>query len=165
MTECQCDVCKNECIYTPGWFIPGEAEKAAEYMNLPFDKFFRQYLGVNWWERGPRTDNDIFVLAPAIVDMQPGREYPADPRGRCVFYEDGLCKIHDAKPFECAEFIHDDNNDEKNNRHWQVAEAWKEHQTQIYELLGRVPIAEKFDGNSLPNVLNGLFRFLVDLND
>ena len=29
--ECTCDICKQACKHKPGWFLPKEAEKAAEY--------------------------------------------------------------------------------------------------------------------------------------
>ncbi len=145
-SECQCDKCKGACKYNPGWFLPGEAEEAARYLNLPLKKFFKKYLGIDWWEADNKTDKEIFVLAPAITNMATGKEYPGDPRGECIFFKDGLCKIHPVKPFECSEYIHGDQN--VSNRHWEVAEMWKEHQSQIVELLGRKPIAAEFSGNS-----------------
>ena len=152
--ECKCERCKRACSYNPGWFMPGEAEKAATYLDLSLQEFFDQYLGVNWWEESEETDNDIFLLAPMIIDMQAGREYPGNPEGQCIFFENDLCKIHKVKPYECAEYIHG-HNDDIPERHWKVSEAWKEHQTQIEELLGREPKSEPFSGG----LLDGLFGF------
>ena len=133
--------------------MPGEAEKAAKYLNMSLQDFFNQYLGVNWWEADAKTDNDIFVLAPAIAGMQTGSEYPADPRGECVFFENGLCKIHPVKPFECAQFIHGDQT--VSERHWKVAKAWQEHQSQINSLLGHRPEASEFLHGGLFGLLGG----------
>lgn len=139
-SECKCEECKGACSYNPGWFMPGEAEKAAEYLGISLQEFFNQYLGINWWV----ADNDIFVLAPAIIDMTPGKEYPGDPRGECIFFKKDLCAIHVVKPFECAECIHTESEGVSNQRHHEVAEAWKDHQKQIEELLGRKPESADF---------------------
>lgn len=123
--------------------MPGEAERAAKYLGMTLTEFFKIYLGVNWLE----GDDNIFLLAPATANMDPGGEYPGNPRGRCVFFENGLCNIHAVKPFECSEYIHGDT--EVSARHRQVAQAWKAHQAQIVELLGREPEAEEYEGGGL----------------
>lgn len=147
--ECQCEKCKSACEHNPGWFMPGEAEQAAQYLELSMSEFFKKYLGVNWWEADDKTDDDIFVLAPAITTMTPGEEYPGDPRGRCVFFEDGLCRIHAVKPYECAQYMHES---DVSDRHWTVAQAWQDKQHEIEELLGRCPESSEYSG--------GLFSFL-----
>ena len=142
--ECTCEGCKNACSYVPGWFMPGEAEKAAEHLDLSLEEFFNKYLGVNWWE----DEEDIFVLAPAIIGEKTGSEYPGDPKGKCIFFNDKeLCDIHVVKPFECAELICNDT--KINERHEAVAIAWKNHQKQIVELLGRQPEAKAYYGGIL----------------
>ena len=142
--ECTCEDCKGACRYVPGWFLPGEAECAAKLMGLTLKEFFDQYLGVDWWE----GDEPIFILAPAIVGEAPGSEYPGDPRGTCVFFNsDGLCDIHQAKPYECAMYICNDDN--ASERHEKVAMAWKDYQTQIITLLGREPETEEYYGGGL----------------
>lgn len=40
--SCQCVRCVNACRYRPGWFLPGEAEKAAELKGVPLADFFKQ---------------------------------------------------------------------------------------------------------------------------
>ncbi len=143
--ECQCNKCKGACSYNPGWFMPGEAEKTAEYLNMTFQEFFNKYLGVNWWEEDVETE-DIFVLAPAITNMKTGQEYPGDPRGKCIFFKKGLCEIHEVKPFECAQFIHDKSTED---RHWNIAKTWKKNQLHIKKLLGRNPEASEYCGFGL----------------
>lgn len=134
--SCSCHGCQRACETKPGWFLPGEAEKAAALLNIPLQQFFNEYLGVDWWED---SLNPIFVLAPATTDMDTGEEYDSNPRGICIFYKDGLCTIHDAKPFECREFLHGDSRDTTYKRHQSVAAAWEENQKQISDLLGRKP--------------------------
>lgn len=136
MNDCTCDKCSAACVNKPGWFLPGEAERAAAHLGIPLVQFFRDHLGVDWREGEPTT----FVLAPALTTMEPGTEYPGDPQGRCVFLgEDGLCTIHPVKPFECREYLHDQARAETQARHEQVADAWKDYQQQIKDLLGREP--------------------------
>ena len=143
-TECQCNECKRACEHNPGWFMPGEVEIAAQHLGLPLQEFFEKNLGVNWWEAGDEIENNIFVLAPALVGEEPGYEYPGDPRGTCVFYKDGKCSIHAVKPFECAQFLHGQEFEMVHERHKAVAMAWQDRQEQIKELLGHEPEASEF---------------------
>lgn len=146
MKECQCEICQYACKHKPGWFLPGEAEKAAEFLGLTMPEFFAQYLGVDWWAGGKDgTGEDIFVLAPATTAMVPGEMYPADPRGQCVFFAQGLCQIHPVKPFECAAYGHEDKREQVQARHRQVAQAWQPYQEQIAEWLGHKPHAAELD--------------------
>ena len=140
--ECQCDRCQSACTHRPDWFLPDEAEKAADHLGLSLPDFFERYLGVDWWDGGFTPGSETFLLAPATVEMAPGQEYPADPRGQCVFFENGRCGIHAVKPFECSALIHGDPNVLKHHR--EVAEAWKPHQAQVEELLGHAPVSEMF---------------------
>lgn len=148
-------------MYKPGWLMPGEAEDAAKLLGLTLKEFFDKYLGVDWWEAseadetGDGTDVDIFVLAPALVNAEPGCEYPGNPRGKCVFYKNELCKINKAKPHECAKFLHNEKEMVKSKIHWKVASAWntKENQSQIAELLGREPEAEQYMGGLFGGLL------------
>lgn len=106
MPDCSCVVCQSACeamFGKPGRFLPDELEKAAALKNLSVQEFFNKYCGVE----GPLFDHEdvFFWITPAIVTMQSGTEYPAYPRGQCVFYKDGKCDIHEAKPYECRETL------------------------------------------------------------
>ena len=136
--SCECSKCQNACMYKPGWFMPGEAEKAAKLLKMTFWDFFEQYLGIDWWN-GKEYGQETFVLSPALADGPSGALFPQNPQGRCIFYEGTECIIHKAKPYECQMFWHGDK--EGRERHKQVAMAWKPHQKRIEELLGRKPVA------------------------
>jgi Fe-S-cluster containining protein len=135
--DCSCDICKSACTHKPGWFAPGEATKAAELLGLSEQEFFDRYLGVDFWMGSP----SIFVLAPATISMTPGGVYPYTPTGQCIFFKEGLCSIHAAKPRECAETDHVTSHEEfkeiKNN----IVNEWKEegNQQHITDLLGHEP--------------------------
>lgn len=141
MTEdCECSDCRAACMNKPGWFKPGEAEKAAKLVGLSLPDFFQKSLAVDWYEGDP----DIFVLAPATEVSGAGTEYPGDPRGECTLYEDGKCTIHAAKPFECRQYHHANPTTRGTNA--KLAAEWKEHQLQIERLLGRPPISQHYTG-------------------
>lgn len=132
MAECSCHKCQQACHSTPGGFLPGEAEKAAEFLGKSLQDFFDESLGVDW-------DKGVFFLKPAITRMSAGQEYPFSNRGTCVFLKDGKCSIHAVKPFECREYVHTDTSGEIRDRGVKVMEAWAPHQDQIKELLDRYP--------------------------
>lgn len=135
---CQCNTCKSACERRPGWFMPGEAEKAAELLGMTKKEFFDKYLGIDWWE----GSDPIFLLAPATHRSRPGQEYPSNPRGACVLFKDGLCSIHAAKPHECR--IWSCKTPVEEGEHEQVAMAWRDHQAEIVELLGREPMTKEY---------------------
>lgn len=140
-TSGTCEVCQNACTHKPGWFLPGEAERTADLLGLTLADLFHAKLSIDWWEAGPRMESTTFVLSPAVVHGPVGQEFAFDPRGVCVFYKDGRCEIHEAKPYECAAYVCSET--DVDERHLEVALAWREHQRQITELLGREP-NEKF---------------------
>lgn len=143
--SCKCETCKSYCKHRAGWFKPGEAEKAAKLLGLTFREFFNTYLAVDYLYASEKDNlpNDIFVLAPATTGTETGKEYPFNPHGKCIFYQRGLCKIHDAKPFECKNTWHE--KDDGENTHIIVGKTWANHQDQIKQLLGREP--ESASGN------------------
>ena len=129
--ECRCEICKQLCKKRAGWFLPGEAEKAAELLGMEFKEFFRKYLGVDYWM--DTVAGNTYVLAPATSGMNPGSMYGFLPFGACVFLtQDELCMIHDAKPYECAVADH---NGIQGGAHEAVAMAWRDHQEEVNKLL------------------------------
>ena len=135
--DCNCEKCCSACTNKPGWFLPGEAERVAEFLGIDLKELFDEKLVVDYYFRG--TDKETFVLAPAITDIKPGGLMPMNPLGQCVFYKDGQCSIHDVKPSECKEYIHSDTRDAIEARHINAADTWKDHQGQIWSLYGSIP--------------------------
>ncbi len=135
MNGCECEQCSNACSIKPGWFMPGEAEKVADYLGKSLQELFDTHLGVDWWV----SDLDVFLLTPATKNMESGQEYDSNPRGVCVFFDNGLCTIHSVKPYECKEYMHNDTSTKVSNRHKLVADAWHDYQDSIGALLGREP--------------------------
>jgi Fe-S-cluster containining protein len=146
VSGCTCADCTSACTFKPGWFMPGEAERAAEHLGTTLAELFRTKLGVDWWDD---PDRDIFLLAPAVTAMDPGEEYPGNPKGTCVFFVEGRCSIHEVKTFECREYHHDDAGQAVADRHRATGHAWDGHHEQIVELLGREPWAAPYEGGSI----------------
>lgn len=124
--SCTCERCVALCRYVPGCFMPGEAERAAELLGLPFDAFARQSLAIS-----EISDTDVLGLRPKTVG-----------RNRCVFLTPlGRCAIHAAKPFECAAAWCGDGWIERSDAAYhKVARAWQlsEHQQQLVQIRGLV---------------------------
>ena len=140
--SCTCQKCQNACRRKPGWFLPDEVEKAAEYLGLPSKDFFEAYLGIDWYYPDNWTTEIIFILAPALLGTDPGAEYPSKREGTCTFLEDGRCKIHPVRPYECREYVHSEPNKTLDLRHADVASVWKGHLDQIIDLLGWEPFVK-----------------------
>lgn len=137
--SCTCWVCRGACMTKPGWFLPSQLESLTKHLGATLREVFNEVLAVDWHE----DPNTVFLLAPAVRHVEPGREYPADPRGVCVFYDldSGECTIHSVKPYECRRGHHTRNHQQNLAVKRHVREQWnnQESQTLIVDLLGRVP--------------------------
>ncbi len=98
------------CMSNPGWFAPGEAEKAAEVMGMEMADFVNAFLVV---DHAKTTIGVIEGFVPA--KMGPGGDHVETPgtktgpsykftQGRCVFYTGTGCLIYEARPFECTRY-------------------------------------------------------------
>lgn len=141
MLSCTCDKCVGACRSKPGWFLPGEPEILANYLGISLKDLFTTSLIVDWWV-GNIDEPDIFLLAPATTISGAGKEAPYNPMGQCIFLDsNNRCRIYPARPHECSQYIHTQNNSEIDDRHKATAWAWQKHQEQIENLLGRSPSA------------------------
>ena len=131
--ECSCDKCVAACKKKPGWFLPEEVKPAADSLGLTEKEFFDRYLAVDYF----LGEEEKSVISPATKTMNPGDVFPFNPIGECIFLEDGKCKIHSEKPYECK--IYDHRNLVPKDTHKKVAESWIPHKLKIAELLGREP--------------------------
>lgn len=109
--DCTCEKCVNACRWNPGWFMPGEAEKAAELFGMDFESFKAKYLVVDYWLGEEWSGGDIDVLAPRKLDgvtpegcPRVGFMYPFSA-APCIFLKDDRCSIHAAKPHECRQAL------------------------------------------------------------
>lgn len=156
--DCDCEVCISACRNKPGWFLPEEIKPAADLLGMTEQDFFNQFLAVDYYGNPEHFD---FVVAPATVNIESGKEYPLDPTGKCVFLtEDNKCKIHAAKPYECKQYDHRKKlDDAARESHKKVSEAWISHKEKITQLLGREPEVQ------LPNPLELMLFMLKTLSN
>jgi len=119
VSECDCKSCQNACKYRPGWFLPNQVADIEKFFNKPISLLLGEKLSIDWWE-----EENILILAPQLKNND-DIQYPADPRGECVFFNDNKCDIHKIKPFECAEYLHDENIIKNKERHKFVKDEWK----------------------------------------
>lgn len=135
--DCSCKSCQGKCERRPGWFLPGEAEKAAALKGLSLEEFFKRYLAVDWWEGS--GDREILIISPANTSITSGKMFSQNPIGQCIFLKEGLCDIHEAKPYECksasCSSIDKKSNEDVYNDHKAVAKSWIQHQEQVKSLL------------------------------
>lgn len=98
-TSCDCSKCAAACRTMPGYLIPGDIERIAEYVGADPDnedfllKNFRASEGPLVVKNGER------FRIPTIVPAQ------FDDNGRCVFMtREGKCSVHPVSPFGCSRF-------------------------------------------------------------
>lgn len=121
---CECPSCVAACTQKPGWFLPDEVAEAAKFLGLTAQEFFDKYLLVDYWYGPPHT----YILSPAVGGAESGGMFPFNPKGTCVFLKNDKCSIHPVKPFECREYMHDEERHAAMERHEQVAKAWENRQ-------------------------------------
>lgn len=108
--QCSCPQCVSACKNDPGRLVPADLPALASFLDLTVDELIAAYL-----VKIPLSEKDkVYALAPA---KRKGRRFLADPgtivpdyytseRGICVFLdENGLCTVHDVKPFECGAYM------------------------------------------------------------
>jgi Fe-S-cluster containining protein len=119
------------CRTSPGWFAPGEAEKAAELLGMTPDAFVREYLIIDHVEvDGVKVE----VFAPVKLGRDGNPLIPTATRADrlysllrspCVFFNGQGCKIYGARPIECRTYVCT-NPPEKNLSHEEIGRMWLE---------------------------------------
>ncbi|MBN2402090.1 MAG: YkgJ family cysteine cluster protein [Spirochaetes bacterium] len=110
MQSCTCEACVSACKNDPGRLVPEDIPKLAEYLTIREEELLSKYLVKICLSK----EHNIYALAPAKLK---GRRFIAEPgtkapdyyqkeRGKCIFLgKDGLCDVHEAKPFECSAYM------------------------------------------------------------
>jgi len=121
------------CRNNPGWFGPGEMEKAAEHMGMEPEAFFRKYLVVvSTPVATPEGRVTVSAFAPAKVDAEGNPQTPTGERvprvydfmsGACIFYQNQRCAIHPARPIECRRYFCEQP-EELNMSHAELGRLW-----------------------------------------
>jgi Fe-S-cluster containining protein len=120
------------CRSSPGWFGPGEVEKAAASKGMEPDAFVKKYLIIDTVQV---DGQEIHAFAPVKLDRfgKPAFEttkvvdtlYRA-LRGTCIFFDGEGCGIYQARPIECAKYVCT-NQPEDNLSHVAIGKMWLKH--------------------------------------
>ena len=111
MESCSCDECISACKNDPGRLVPDDLPKLSKFLSIDISTLEKEYL-----VRIPITYNGttVHALAPAKRKgkrfvAEPGttaKDYYTDEEGVCIFLDDqGMCGVHEAKPFECDAYM------------------------------------------------------------
>ncbi len=119
------------CKSSPGWFGPGEVEKAALVKGMSPDEFVREFLIVDSVE----VDGEpVHAFAPVKLDRfgkpqaEPGSRVDGTYRyfrGACIFYTGEGCGIYQARPVECRAYVCTQL-PEENLSHQEIGRMWKQ---------------------------------------
>ena len=123
------------CQSSPGWFAPGEVERAAAVRGEEVDAFVRAHLIVDGLEL-----DGVWVHVFAPVKTGRGGEpvvptaRPVDDlyrafRGTCTFFDGEGCGIYEARPYECAGYVCTIE-PEDNPSHEAIARMWRDQEAE-----------------------------------
>lgn len=130
---------------SPGWFGPGEVEKAAEYLGMAPEEFVDDYCVVDWIAVAdpdvPDHARVVQAFTPVRVDeegapvsptgQRVAAQYPLVKSDRCIFLNreadrskgESPCQIYPARPLECRKY-HCMNDEEDNPKKATTAGLW-----------------------------------------
>jgi Fe-S-cluster containining protein len=136
--NCSCERCQSLCRNKPGWFLPEQIKVLAQRQGLGVEALFRSHLTVD----AVLVERDgspvaSYVLAPAMVGKPAGEISDPEARGVCVWFRDGQCAIHEAKPLECREVDHTTTPREGDLLRASILEQWRPHKKLVQDLYGK----------------------------
>ena len=106
---CACKHCVAACKRQPGWFAPGEVEKAAALLGMDLAMFKARFIIREFWTGDSTTNGKtVYCYAPRKTGVDKRRKTAsygaAFTPAPCVFLTpENRCRIHAAKPEECRE--------------------------------------------------------------
>ncbi|MBN2441571.1 MAG: hypothetical protein JXJ04_09490 [Spirochaetales bacterium] len=122
---------KGDCCRSfPGWFGPGEVEKAAQHLGMEVDDFARKYLIIDGIEVEGHGWVDVF--APVRLNKHGLPAFPLLSRvdvfyryfeGPCIFFKENGCILYPCHPIECRHYFCGQP-EEENLSHQEIARMW-----------------------------------------
>lgn len=107
---CNCDKCAALCHGKPGWFMPGQATKAAAEIGVTLASFFKSFLTRDFFVADYDADNEgdhssrVYLLSPAWAENN-GRTAgynDVNRRGACALLGSSGCRLSfENRPLEC----------------------------------------------------------------
>jgi hypothetical protein len=134
MMACQCATCQSACETTPGWFHPDQIAPLADNLGLTEQQLFDQHLAIGHMDKagvGP-----TYYLTPAAANHPAKSVNERGGGGRCHWFEDGRCKIHEmGKPAECQWSSHDRTPPEFIEFAGGILRAWESQQRMVAKFI------------------------------
>lgn len=84
---CRCESCANGCRYGSGSLVGKDIQKIAKHLGITEDVLKKEFL-----EEVEKFNTKKF--RPKI--LRKNKQY-----GKCIFFDENRCKIHEVKPLEC----------------------------------------------------------------
>lgn len=134
-TTCSCESCVNHCKHLPGYLIPADIERIAQFLGNKNIVAF--------------AIENLLASSGATV-MKAGRLFQIPtlvPRrkedGSCVFLsENNLCNIHAVSPFGCSFFDSHQSGEEANMRSsrglCEIARCWANPNIHAYTIIWKI---------------------------
>lgn len=106
-TICACEACKVGCRTMPGMCGIGDVERIIDHVAKQRPELFRNYFSRENFIRTHFVAGDgakVGVIREGKMQMFniPTITPRQRPNGECVFYDNGLCSIHEVSPAGCA---------------------------------------------------------------
>ncbi|MBN2533599.1 MAG: hypothetical protein JXB88_11935 [Spirochaetales bacterium] len=122
---------KGDCCRSfPGWFGPGEVEKAASHLGMTADAFVRRYIIIDGMTVEEYGRVDVFSPVrlnkhgePALPPLSRVDFFYRYFKGPCIFFKDNGCMLYPFHPIECRYYFCDQP-PEKNLSHKEIALMW-----------------------------------------
>jgi len=132
-TVCSCKIDRENCQRQPGHLIPGQLTEILERLG-----------------ESPADAGKWFWNSPGMVLSKAGRIFrlrtitPRFAHGKCVFYENGLCRIHEIAPFGCRYFdAHMSANEGQRRAAWGAVQIFEQLESYSSER-DRLPMATHY---------------------
>ncbi len=135
-----CDHC-SFCCNRPGWFAPGEAQRTAKALGIPWEDFRDRYLVIDSFH-----DDDMIIYGWCPAKTVTATGELVEPAGHlvsptwqipqlgqmCIFWKDFRCSINEVKPLECKEYECWNRDPAKSTAlHGRLLRMWRRHQREF----------------------------------
>jgi Fe-S-cluster containining protein len=107
----ECLRCGECCSTNPGWFAPGEIEKAAEYLAMDVRDFSKKFLVIDGIQIEGCGKIEVFAPLrlnrlgePALPPLSRADYFYRYFPGKCIFYKGDTCEIYPYRPIECRNY-------------------------------------------------------------
>jgi Fe-S-cluster containining protein len=134
-SSCDCSDCRQACLNSPGWFLPGQLAALAAALGRSREEIFRTSLALGTTLM-PDGKSQLGVMPHKLRDFKkPGQIWKltelAEP-GRCIFYERGKCAIYSVRPYECSRMQHTDTDLQTHELRYFIVNQWDRNELAPY---------------------------------